>query len=61
MKTHYAPKLHIIESEQLTAYSRHTGLDAWQPVYLAADVDARIAELEQELAECNRLLWRITA
>lgn len=25
-------------------------------MYLAADVDARIAELEQELAECNRLL-----
>lgn len=65
MKTHYAPKLHIIESEHLAAYSRHAGVDAWQPVYLASDVDAReaqgtavikaqrekIAELEKALAQ----------
>lgn len=55
MKVCYAPKAHIIPSEQLTAYARIAGIDAFQPIYLASEVDALVADLKNELMEEARL------
>ena len=44
MRVSYAPTLHIIPAELLAAYSRETGADAWQAVYLASDVRELLSE-----------------
>lgn len=52
MKAHYTAQL--VPQETFAAYSAQTNANDWSRVYLASEVDARIAELKKGLKDLIR-------